>query len=59
MSSEGRIVKGGCYMADLEQARSMLRMAYKDFNALIGMQGNSFFADEFSVSMSSKMSKKP
>ena len=33
-------------MADLEQARSMLRMAYKDFNALIGMQGNSLFADE-------------
>ena len=33
-------------MADLEQARSMLRMAYKDFNALVGMQGNSLFADE-------------
>ncbi|BBJ22388.1 HEPN domain-containing protein [Candidatus Nitrotoga sp. AM1P] len=33
-------------MADLEQARSMLRMAYKDFNALIGMQENSLFADE-------------
>ena len=24
-------------MADLEQARSMLRMAYKDFNALTGI----------------------
>ena len=33
-------------MADLEQARSMLRMAYKDFNALIGMQENSLFAEE-------------
>ncbi len=33
-------------MADLERARTMLRMAYKDFNALIGMQENSLFADE-------------
>lgn len=33
-------------MADLEQARSMLRMAYKDFNALVGMQGSALFADE-------------
>ena len=33
-------------MADLEHARSMLRMAHKDFNALVGMQGNSLFADE-------------
>lgn len=33
-------------MADLEQARAMLRMAYKDFNALVGMQGSSLFADE-------------
>jgi HEPN domain-containing protein len=33
-------------MADLEQARSMLRMAHKDFNALIGMQENPLFADE-------------
>lgn len=33
-------------MADLEQARSMLRMAYKDFNALIGMQENLLFADD-------------
>ena len=46
MLLERRTVKGGCFMADLEQARSMLRMAYKDFNALIGMQGNSLFADE-------------
>ena len=46
MSLEGRIVKGGCYMADLEQARSLLRMAYKDFNALIGMQGSALFAEE-------------
>ena len=33
-------------MADLEHAGSLLRMAHKDFNALIGMQGNSLFADE-------------
>lgn len=33
-------------MADLEQARSLLRMAYKDFNALIGVQGSSLFAEE-------------
>lgn len=33
-------------MADLEHARSMLRMAYKDFNALVGMQENPLFADE-------------
>lgn len=33
-------------MADLDRARAMLRMAHKDFNALIGMQDNPFFADE-------------
>lgn len=33
-------------MADLEHARSMLRMAHKDFNALVGMQDNLLFADE-------------
>ena len=33
-------------MADLEHARSMLRMAHKDFNALVGMRENSLFADE-------------
>ena len=33
-------------MADLEHARSMLRMAHKDFNALIGMRENPLFADE-------------
>lgn len=33
-------------MADLEHTQSMLRMAYKDFNALVGMQGNMLFADE-------------
>jgi hypothetical protein len=33
-------------MADLERARTMLRMAHKDFNALIGMQDNPLFADE-------------
>lgn len=33
-------------MADLEQARAMLRMAHKDFNALVGMLGNPLFADE-------------
>lgn len=33
-------------MADLEHARSLLRMAHKDFNALVGMQENVLFADE-------------
>ncbi|MEY3123314.1 MAG: hypothetical protein RI993_2139 [Pseudomonadota bacterium] len=33
-------------MADLERARTMLRMAHKDFNALIGMQDTPLFADE-------------
>lgn len=33
-------------MADLEHARSMLRMARKDFNALVGMRENPLFADE-------------
>lgn len=33
-------------MADLEHANSLLRMAHRDFNALVGMQGNSLFADE-------------
>ena len=33
-------------MADLEHARSMLRMAHKDFNALVGMQESPLFADE-------------
>ena len=33
-------------MADLEHARSMLRMAHRDFNALLGMQENPLFADE-------------
>lgn len=33
-------------MADLEHASSLLRMAHKDFNALVGMQGNALFADE-------------
>lgn len=33
-------------MADREQAASLLRMAHKDFNALLGMQGSDLFADE-------------
>jgi HEPN domain len=33
-------------MADLEHAQSLLHMAHKDFNALLGMQGNALFADE-------------
>lgn len=33
-------------MADLDHARSLLRMARKDFNALIGMQESILFADE-------------
>ncbi len=33
-------------MADLERARAMLRMAHKDFDALVGMLENPLFADE-------------
>ena len=33
-------------MADREHARSMPRMAHKDFNALVGMRENPLFADE-------------
>jgi hypothetical protein len=33
-------------MLDLEHANSLIRMAHKDFNALLGMQGNDLFADE-------------
>lgn len=33
-------------MLDLEHANSLVRMAHKDFNALLGMQGNDLFADE-------------
>jgi len=33
-------------MPDLEHANSLLRMAHKDFNALLGMLGNDLFADE-------------
>lgn len=33
-------------MADFEHAQAMLRMAYKDFNALTGMLDGSLFADE-------------
>jgi HEPN domain-containing protein len=41
-----RIARGGGFMGDLDHAHSLLRMAHKDFNALIGMQGNPLFADE-------------
>jgi HEPN domain-containing protein len=40
------IAKGDSFMGDLEHAASLLRMAHKDFNALLGMQGNPLFADE-------------
>lgn len=33
-------------MVDFEHARVMLRMAYKDFDALTGMLDNTLFADE-------------
>lgn len=33
-------------MADLERARAMLRMAHKDFDALVGMLENPLFVDE-------------
>jgi hypothetical protein len=45
-------------MADLEHARSILRMAHKDFNALVGMRENPLFADEQSVFTSSKQWKR-
>ena len=34
MWPEGRTEKAGCCMADLEHARSMLRMTHKDFNCV-------------------------
>ena len=37
MSQGEHAMKGGCCMADLEQASSILRMAHKDFNALTGI----------------------
>jgi hypothetical protein len=40
------IAKGGSFMGDLEYAASLLRMAHKDFNALVGMQVNPLFVDE-------------
>jgi HEPN domain-containing protein len=33
-------------MSDIEQARSMLRLALRDFNALVGMEHSLLFADE-------------
>jgi HEPN domain-containing protein len=33
-------------MSDLEQARSLLRLARRDFNALVGMEQSPLFADE-------------
>lgn len=37
--------RGKCCMAGLERARVMLRMAHRDFNALVGMLENPLFAD--------------
>jgi len=33
-------------MSDIEQAKSLLRLAQRDFNALLGMEHSSLFADE-------------
>jgi len=54
MWSEGRTVKGECYMADLEHASLILRMAHKDFGALVGMWRNPLLPMRFSASLSSR-----
>ncbi len=46
MSWDARIAKGGCSMRDIEHARSLLRLARRDLNALIGMGDSPLFADE-------------
>jgi len=46
MSWVARIAKGGCSMRDLEHAGSLLRLAHRDLNALIGMGDSPLFADE-------------
>lgn len=33
-------------MSDIEQAKSLARVARRDFNALLGMENSPFFADE-------------
>ena len=46
MSWVARIAKGGYSMRDLEHTRSLLRLAHRDLNALIGMGDSPLFADE-------------
>lgn len=41
-----RIAKDGYCMQDLNHARSLVRLAHRDLNALIGMGDSSLFADE-------------
>lgn len=41
--------KEKCCMGDIEDACKMLRMADKDFNALVGMEKDSLFADEIRI----------
>ena len=41
-----RLEKGGCCMSVVEEAKTLLRMAYMDFRALTGMGDTEVFADE-------------
>ncbi len=45
-------------MLDLEHASSLVRMAHKDFNALLGIQRNDLFADEILDFMSRRQLEK-
>lgn len=46
MSWVARTEKAEFCMSDIEQAKSLLRLAQRDFNALLGMEHSSLFADE-------------
>lgn len=46
MSWVARIEKAEYCMSDIEQAKSLLRLARRDFNALLGMECSPLFADE-------------
>jgi HEPN domain-containing protein len=46
MSWAARTEKAEYSMSDIEQAKSLLRLARRDFNALLGMEHSPLFADE-------------
>jgi hypothetical protein len=46
MSSGARFAKGGYCMREVEHARSLLRLAQHDLNAVIAMQESALVADE-------------